>query len=215
MAAIPNSAATGEPTISGTVQVGQTLTASTSDISDSNGPGQRDLHLPVDSKRWDRRHGYPRTRLVLPTLWRPQTKGKTIKVQVSFTDDGGNQETRTSDVTVAVAAAPSPTPLTAATHDEPGSHNGQDAFKFELRSVRSWDGLQLQDAAGPRVHGDGRRGGRGPAAGRGQRHPQHQVGVSVTPDSNADVTVELPATEDCDAQGAICNRDRQGRCPAR
>ena len=31
--------------------------------------------------------------------------------------------------------------------------------------------------------------------------------ISVSPDSNADVTVELPATEDCDAQGAICTED--------
>ena len=50
---------------------------------------------------------------------------------MSFTDDGGNQETRTSAVTVAVAAAP--TPLTAAIHDAPGSHNGQAKFTFELR----------------------------------------------------------------------------------
>ena len=31
--------------------------------------------------------------------------------------------------------------------------------------------------------------------------------ISVSPDSNADVTVELPVTEDCDAQGAICTAD--------
>ena len=31
--------------------------------------------------------------------------------------------------------------------------------------------------------------------------------ISVSPDSNADVTVELPATEDCEAQGAICTDD--------
>ena len=37
VAAIPNSAATGAPTISGTAQVGQMLNASTSNISDSDG----------------------------------------------------------------------------------------------------------------------------------------------------------------------------------
>ena len=31
--------------------------------------------------------------------------------------------------------------------------------------------------------------------------------ISVSPDSNADVTVKLPATEDCEAQGAICTED--------
>ena len=57
--AIPNSPATGAPTISGTAQVGQTLTASTSGHIRQRRAGQRDLHLPVDRKRWDRRHGYP------------------------------------------------------------------------------------------------------------------------------------------------------------
>ena len=28
--------------------------------------------------------------------------------------------------------------------------------------------------------------------------------VSASPDSNSDVTITLPATTDCDAQGAIC-----------
>ena len=31
--------------------------------------------------------------------------------------------------------------------------------------------------------------------------------ISVTPDSNADVTVELPITTDCEAQGAVCTAD--------
>ena len=29
----------------------------------------------------------------------------------------------------------------------------------------------------------------------------------MRPDSNADVSVALPVTTDCDAQGAICTRD--------
>ena len=33
--------------------------------------------------------------------------------------------------------------------------------------------------------------------------------ISVSPDSNGDVTVELPVTEDCDAQGAICTEDKR------
>ena len=31
--------------------------------------------------------------------------------------------------------------------------------------------------------------------------------ISVSPDSNGDVTITLPATTDCDAQGAICTED--------
>ena len=130
---------------------------------------------------------------------------------MSFTDDWGNQETRTSDVTVAVAAAPSPSPLTAAIHDKPESHNGQDAFKFELRFSEDPKGrLQLQDAAGPCVHGDGRHCGRGPAADGDSDTPNIRWEISVSPDSNADVTVELPATEDCGRAGGHLHRGRQG-----
>ena len=31
--------------------------------------------------------------------------------------------------------------------------------------------------------------------------------ISVSPDSNGDVTVVLPATTDCEADGAICTED--------
>ena len=31
--------------------------------------------------------------------------------------------------------------------------------------------------------------------------------IVVEPDSNGDVTITLPATTDCDAQGAICTDD--------
>ena len=52
VAAEPNSLATGAPTISGTAQVGETLTADlTNGITDEDGLDQRFLQLPVDQKR--------------------------------------------------------------------------------------------------------------------------------------------------------------------
>ena len=130
VAAIPNSVATGAPAISGTVQVGQTLTASTSGISDSDG-----LTNPIFTYQWLSSDGANDSAIsgANSSTYTPVEldEGKIIQVRVSFTDDRGHQETRTSTATVAVAAAPSP--LTAATHDAPGSHNGQAAFKFELR----------------------------------------------------------------------------------
>ena len=114
------------------MQVGQTLTASTSNISDSDG-----LTNATFTYQWIANDGTEDTDIQDATgstyTVGADDEDKTIKVRVSFTDDWGNQETRTSDVTVAVAAAPSPSPLTAAIHDKPESHNGQDAFKFELR----------------------------------------------------------------------------------
>ena len=50
-----NDAATGAPTISGTAEVGQTLTASTANISDVDGV-PNSLHLPVDTGGSQRNH---------------------------------------------------------------------------------------------------------------------------------------------------------------
>ena len=207
VAAIPNSAATGAPAISGTVQVGQTLTASTSNISDSDG-----LTNAIFTYQWTANDGTEDTNIQDATgstyTVGADDEGKTIKVRVSFTDDGGNQETRTSDVTVAVAAAPSPTPLTAATHDKPESHNWQDAFKFELRF--SEDPKEDFSYKTLRDHAFTVTGGEVVGARRldpGSDTPNIGWEISVKPDSSADVAVELPATEDCDAQGAICTED--------
>ena len=205
VAAIPNSVATGAPAISGTVQVGQTLTASTSGISDSDG-----LADAIFTYQWIANDGTEDT-AIQDAIGSTYTlasadEGKTIKVRVSFTDDSGHQETRTSAVTVAVAAAP--TPLTAAIHDAPGSHNGQEKFTFELRfSEELGTGFSyktLRDYAFTVT--------RGTVAGARRLDsdsdtPNIRWEISVTPDSTADVTVELPITTDCEAQGAICTAD--------
>ena len=207
VAAIPNSAATGAPAISGTVQVGQTLTASTSNISDSDG-----LTNAIFTYQWTANDGTEDTNIQDATgstyTVGADDEDKTIKVRVSFTDDGGNQETRTSDVTVAVAAAPSPSPLTAAIHDKPESHNWQDAFKFELRF--SEDPKEDFSYKTLRDHAFTVTGGEVVGARRldpGSDTPNIGWEISVKPDSSADVAVELPATTDCEAQGAICTAD--------
>ena len=205
VAAIPNSAATGAPTISGTAQVGQILTASTSGISDSDG-----LANAIFTYQWIANDGTEDTDIQDATgstyTVGADDEGKTIKVRVNFTDDGGNQETRTSEVIVAVASAP--TPLTAAIHDAPESHDGQDAFKFELRfSEELGTGFSYKTL---RDHAFTVTGGTVVGARRldsDSDTPNIRWEISVSPDSSADVTVELPATEDCDAQGAICTAD--------
>ena len=205
VAAIPNSAATGAPAISGTVQVGQTLTASTSGISDSDG-----LANAIFTYQWIANDGTEDTNIQNATgstyILATADEGKTIKVRVSFTDDGGNQETRTIAVTVAVAAAPSP--LTATIHDAPESHGGQAAFKFELRfSEELGTGFSyktLRDHAFTVTRGEvvGAR-----RLDSDSDTPNIRWEISVTPDSTTDVTVELPVTTDCEAQGAICTAD--------
>ena len=100
-----NSIPTGPPTISGTVQVGETLTADTSDISDSDG-----LTNVSFSYQWIRNDGTSDSDISSATSSAytlvDSDEGKTIKVEVSFTDDAGNDETLTSVATAAVAARP-------------------------------------------------------------------------------------------------------------
>ena len=107
VAAEPNESATGQPTISGTAQVGEDLTASTSGISDANG-----LTSPTYSYQWLRADTATGTgseisgaRSATYTVVEAD-QGKYLRVQVSFQDDDGNAETATSDATGPVSAEP-------------------------------------------------------------------------------------------------------------
>ena len=100
-----NNPATGAPTISGTAQVGETLTAETSSIADEDG-----LDDVSYSYQWTRSNGSTYADLAGETgstytlVYADQ--GKTVKVKVSFTDDADNDETLTSEATEVVTAAP-------------------------------------------------------------------------------------------------------------
>ena len=100
-ASTPNSPATGAPTISGTAQVGETLTANTSGIADADGLGsvQYEYQWLADDTEIA---GATNATYTLAAA----DEGKAIKVQVSFTDDAGNEERLTSAATDAVAAQP-------------------------------------------------------------------------------------------------------------
>ena len=92
-----NSAATGPPTISGTALVGQTLTASTAGISDSDG-----LTNVSFSYQWlaDDTEISGATSSTYEV--QASDNGKVIKVRVTFTDDANNDESLTSAGTSAV-----------------------------------------------------------------------------------------------------------------
>ena len=102
----PNTAAAGAPTISGTPQVGEELTASTSGISDADG-----LDNASFAYQWTRT-GADIRRGATGSTYTPVAadEGKRLKVRVSFTDDAGNEESLTSAATDAVAAAPDSEP---------------------------------------------------------------------------------------------------------
>ena len=111
-AAGANTPATGSPLITGTPQVGQSLYASIGGIMDADGTSNI-----VVSYQWIRVDGATETDIQGATIT-PYTPvagdvGKQIKVRLSFTDDAGNPESRTSAATQAVlAAAGANTPAT-------------------------------------------------------------------------------------------------------
>ena len=123
----PNSPATGLPTVTGTAQVGETLTAGTSGIADQDGLDNAayDYQWLADDAAISGATGASYT----PSA---ADESKTVKVRVSFTDDAGNGESLTSAATDAVAGLPPP-PLTASLENAPGSHDGVNTFTFELR----------------------------------------------------------------------------------
>ena len=108
VASLPNNPATGVPTITGVVQVGETLTAETISIADADG-----LDNAVFSYQWLAADADISGATGKTYALTEADEGKTVKVQVSFTDDAGNEETLTSAATDAVASLPN-SPATGA-----------------------------------------------------------------------------------------------------
>ena len=108
-----NTPAAGKPTISGSAEVGEVLTANADGISDPDGmddavpryqwtvsSGSADLHI----------HGATASSYTV----RDADRGRTIRVEVSFLDDANFAETVSSDPTAAITPFP-PNPLTGFT----------------------------------------------------------------------------------------------------
>ena len=112
VSASTNTRATGAPTITGTAQVGQTLTAGITAIMDDDG-----LTNVSYTYQWIRTAAGVDTNISSATASTytlvAADLGTTVKVRVSFTDDASNAETLTSAATAAVSAAPN-TPATGA-----------------------------------------------------------------------------------------------------
>ena len=197
-----NTSATGAPTVSGTVQVDHTLTADTSGIGDADG-----LTNVSYSYQWIANDGTSDSDIADGTSSSytlvAADAGKTIKVKVAFTDDAQNQETGTSAATATVAAAVQ-TPLTASIHSEPASHDGQDAFTFELHFSENLEGFSYKTL---RDHAFTVTGGKVATAGRLVSGSNVRWEITINPASNGDVTIVLPITTDCADSGAVCNGD--------
>ena len=191
----PNSPATGLPTISGTAQVGETLTADISGIGDDDG-----LDNATFSYQWIA--GTTDISGATGSSYAPLVADldKTIKVRVSFDDDRNFLETLTSEATATVIAVV--TPLTAEFQDAPDKHDGTGFFTFKIAFSEpiSIGYVTLRDDSLDVTNGSATKGKRV----NGQSDLWE---ITVEPDSDADVTVVLPVTEDCAAQDAVCTRD--------
>ena len=210
------------------MQAGETLTATTDGIEDEDG-----LTGAVFAYQWVRSGADIEGAASSTYTVTGDDEGKPIQVRVTFTDDAGNAESLTSYAKLSAppliipdeepppkstatreareaqgAQEAAESPLTAAIHDAPGSHDGQEDFTFELRfseePKEGFSDVTLRDHAFTVTRGTvvGARQLDGDSA-----TPNIRWEISVSPDSNANVTVELPATEDCEAQGAICTED--------
>ena len=195
-----NSPATGQPTISGAIQVGGILTASTSGIADEDG-----LTNATFAYQWIRTDGSTDTQIAGATgasyTRVNDDKGKTVKVRVSFTDGAGHEEAVTGAATATIA----PPPLTASLHtdDTPESHDGSADFTFELRFSEEFSlgYVTLRD------HAFTINGGAIVNANRVSPPSNLRWRITLQPASDADVSVTLAITTNCNDDGSLCTSD--------
>ena len=192
-----NSPATGAPAVTGTAQVGETLTAETLGIEDADGLADvwYSYQWLADGAEISGTTGSTYTLV-------DNDEGKAISVTVSFTDDGGNEESLTSAATDAVEARPLP-PLTASLENAATSHDGESVFTFELRFSEEF-GISYKTL---RDHAFTVTGGTVKKAKRLEQGSNIGWRITVRPDGNGQVVIVLPETTDCGDQGAICTGD--------
>ena len=188
---VANNPATGLPTISGTPQVEQTLTADTSAICDEDGLSNVSCSYQWIAGGADIGATAPSLALIASQM------GHDIQIRVTFTDNADNSESLTSTATATVAAKP--TPLTTSFGNVPDSHDGGNEFTFD----RSFS--ENIKAGYERVRDDAFTISDGDIT-RAQRKPQgsNQTWTStVEPAGDRTVSITLPQTTDCNDTGAI------------
>ena len=189
-----NAAPTGLPTVAGTVRVGESLTADASGIADADG-----LTNATFAWQWMTNDGATDTDIAGATAAHHTLAagevGKTIKVRVTFTDDGGTVETLASAATAAVEAQ-----LTARFASLPASHDGETSFTIELHfseEVSIGSQALLQNVL--EVTG-------GSISSLERLDPASSTGWTITlaPSTDNSLTIRIRTRETCTEAGAIC-----------
>ena len=136
-------------------------------------------------------------------------------VTVDYTAPAGESESRLQDQVGNAAASFSgqavtnntqaAVQLTASAHDAPAAHDGSTAFTFEVRFSETpkeeFSYKILRD------HAFTVTGGEVVKVRRLERGRKVRWEISVTPNGDGAVTIVLPATTDCEADGAVCSDD--------
>ena len=202
-AAADNTAPAGLPEISGTAQVGELLTASVDAIADGDG-----LDNATFAYQWLANGGTDDTAIADATgathEVAPAQVGKTLKVRVTFTDDGGTEEVLTSAATEAV-----PAPLTAQFRGVPESHDGASEFSFEVlfsEPVRVGYAV-LKNQSFAVTGGTVEKARRARDENGVKRHDLREI--HIQPSTQGDVTVVLAGGRACGTEGAICTADEK------
>ena len=192
----PNAAPTGVPSISGTAQAGETLTASVESIEDADG-----LTGASFAYQWVSNDGTADEDVADATqdtyLVAAEDEGKTLKVRVTFTDDRGTEESLLSVATEEVTV-----PLTASFEDVPAEHDGSSMFTFRVR-------FNLEPKVGFRVLRDESFAVTGGTVKKARRvNGRNDLReIHVKPSGMGDVTVTLAGGRACGTEGAICTAD--------
>ena len=148
VAPVPNTPATGLPTISGTVQAGETLTADTSDIVDEDG-----LTNVIFVHQWLADEAEIEGATSSAYTLSDDDAGRSVRVRVSFTDDNDNEEVLYSEPTAAVAARPN-SPATGAPTITGAAHVGL-TLTADTSGIEDTDGLDNAVFSYQWVAGDG------------------------------------------------------------
>ena len=132
-----NTPATGAPAIDGTLEVGQVLTASTTNIDDADG-----MDDAVFGHQWTA-DSADIDGATAPTYTLTDSDvGKAIRVRVSFTDDRGHQETLTSSPTAAVLAPPTPNNPATGTAVVNGTVQVGETLTVDVSGITDLDGME-------------------------------------------------------------------------
>ena len=214
-----NSAATGEPGIGGTAQVGQTLTAELGTIDDDDGLPSGTfptgytfqwVRVASDNTEADIPGATAQTYTVAA-----DDVGSTLKVKVTFTDGGGNEETLASAPTAVVTQAQQ-SPLTARLSHiydadrEAGNGQIERAFTLQLGPGAFVNPSDLRDHGFETVNGTVFSVTRVESTCRnigGRRYcGQYQAWVRSI-DRNQQMSVTIPAAASCSVAGAPCGEE--------